>query len=157
LLAAYLGLGLALRLWRDAFPVVEGGTAILAHPFERRFAHPSQQPYRNFFQAIRAGSARELDLVEEAERSAAETKAIAAYRHRRAHHPLPPLPTGARARRRSDASAPSSSPAVATTTRRARWPTHGIGAAVQMAEGRAGRPLRIGFLLAPPYSPCVRS
>src|SRR6266540_3365967 len=28
-LAAYLGLGLALRLWRDAFPLVEGGTAIL--------------------------------------------------------------------------------------------------------------------------------
>ena len=29
LLAAYLGLGLALRLWRDSFPVVEGGTVIL--------------------------------------------------------------------------------------------------------------------------------
>ena len=55
LLAAYLGLGLALRLWRDAFPVVDGGTAILVHPFERRFAHPSQQPYRDFFRAIRAG------------------------------------------------------------------------------------------------------
>ena len=33
LLAAYLGLGLALRLWRDAFPVVDGGTAILVAPF----------------------------------------------------------------------------------------------------------------------------
>ncbi len=64
LLAAYLGLGLALRLWRDAFPVVDGGTAILVHPFERRFAHPSQQPYRNFFRAMRAGSARELDLTQ---------------------------------------------------------------------------------------------
>ena len=25
--------------------------------------------------------------------------------------------------------------------------------ALQMAEGRAGRPLRIGFLLAPPFFP----
>ena len=38
LLAAYLGLGFALRLWRDSFPVVDGGTAILVHPFDRRFA-----------------------------------------------------------------------------------------------------------------------
>src|SRR5204862_6665497 len=91
LLAAYFGLGLALRLWRDAFPVVDGGTAILAHPFERRFAHPSQQPYRNFFRAIRSGSARELDLMHEAEReAAADEKAIAAYRAGRAHHPLLP-------------------------------------------------------------------
>src|SRR4029078_8645521 len=52
LLAAYLGLGLALRLWRDAFPVVDGGTAILVHPFERRFPG-SQVPYRIFFGAAR--------------------------------------------------------------------------------------------------------
>src|SRR5262249_47422626 len=44
LLAAYLGLALALRLWRDAFPVVDGGAAILVHPFERRFAPPTPPP-----------------------------------------------------------------------------------------------------------------
>ena len=49
LLAAYLGLGLALRLWRDAFPVAAGGTAILLHRFHRRFVHGSQEPYRAFF------------------------------------------------------------------------------------------------------------
>ena len=38
--AAYLGLGLALRLWRNAFPVREGGTAILLHDFQRRFPAP---------------------------------------------------------------------------------------------------------------------
>lgn len=48
LLATYLALGLALRLWRDAFPLAEGGTAILLHRFHRRFAHPTQQPYRTF-------------------------------------------------------------------------------------------------------------
>ncbi len=54
-LAAYLGLGHALRLWRDGFPVVEGGTAILLSRFRRRFPHPTQQPYRALFQALRAG------------------------------------------------------------------------------------------------------
>ncbi|MDX6504446.1 MAG: hypothetical protein QOE29_1571, partial [Gaiellaceae bacterium] len=29
------------------------------------------------------------------------------------------------------------------------------GAALQMAEGRAGGPARIGFLLSPPYFPLV--
>src|SRR5204862_5914315 len=55
LCAAYLGLGMALRLWRDAFPVVDGGTAILVHRFTRHFAHPTQQPYRMFFHATRTG------------------------------------------------------------------------------------------------------
>src|SRR2546421_9408769 len=36
LLAAYLGLALALRLWRDAFPLVEGGTAILLNRLDRK-------------------------------------------------------------------------------------------------------------------------
>ena len=53
LLGATLGLGLALRLWRDAFPVADGGTAILLHRFQRQFAHPTQQPYRAFFNAAR--------------------------------------------------------------------------------------------------------
>ena len=55
LLAAYLGLGLALRLWRSRPPVADGGTVILLHRFHRRFAHPTQLPYRAFFQATRAG------------------------------------------------------------------------------------------------------
>ena len=61
--AATLGLGYALRLWRDRFPVVEGGTAILVHRLRRRFPHPGQLPYRAFFQvardARRSGRGRE--------------------------------------------------------------------------------------------------
>src|SRR6266511_531097 len=91
LLAAYLGLGLALRLWRDAFPVVDGGTAILLHPFDRRFAHPTQQPYREFFRAMRGGTARDLGLLREAEAAAADNaKLLDAYRAGRTHHPLQP-------------------------------------------------------------------
>ncbi len=157
LLAAYLGLGLALRLWRDAFPVVDGGTAILVHPFERRFAHPSQQPYRNFFRAVRAGTARELDLMRDAElAAAADPKAIAAYRDRRTHHPLLPFADWS-------ACAPALGRLGSVLVAGCRdhdaaralglVPTHGVGAAVQMAESRAGGPLRIGFLLAPPYFP----
>ncbi len=157
LLAAYLGLGLALRLWRDAFPVVEGGTAILVHPFERRFAHPSQQPYRNFFRAVRAGSARELDLMRDAERAAAaDVKAIASYRGRRTHHPLLPYADWS-------ACAPALGRLGTVLVAGCRdhdaaralglVPTHGVGAAVQMAESRVDGPLRIGFLLAPPYFP----
>ena len=157
LLAAYLGLGLALRLWREAFPVVEGGTAILVHPFERRFAHPTQQPYRNFFRAVRAGTARELDLMRDAEIAAgADEKAIAAYREGRAHHPLLPFADWS-------ACAPALGRLGAVLVAGCRdhdaaralglVPMHGAGAAVQMAQSRAGRPLRIGFLLAPPYFP----
>jgi hypothetical protein len=157
LLAAYLGLGLALRLWRDAFPVVDGGAAILVHPFERRFTHPSQQPYRDFFRAIRAGTARELDLMRDAEQAAADDpKAIASYREGRTHHPLLPFadwsacgPALGRLGEVFVAGCRDHDAARALGL----VPTHGVGAAVQMAAGRAGSPLRIGFLLAPPYFP----
>src|SRR5579864_2206362 len=69
LLAAYLGLGLALRLWRAAFPVGDGGTATLAHRFTRTFAHPTQTPYRPFFHAARIS--RDPEMLAEAERAAA--------------------------------------------------------------------------------------
>jgi hypothetical protein len=157
LLAAYLGLGLALRLWRDAFPIVDGGAAILVHPFERRFAHPSQKPYRDFFRAIRAGSARDAGLMREAEQAAAtDEKAIASYRDGRTHHPLLPFadwsacgPALGRLGEVFVAGCRDHDAARALGL----VPTHGVGAAVQMAAGRAGGTLRIGFLLSPPYFP----
>ena len=85
-----------------------------------------------------------------------DAKAIAAYRERRAHHPLLPYADWS-------ACAPALGRLGAVFVAGCRdhdaaralglVPTHGIGAAVQMAEGHAGRPLRIGFLLAPPYFP----
>ena len=47
--AAYLALGLALRLWRNMPPIAPGGTAIIVHPFPRRFPRPTQTPYRALF------------------------------------------------------------------------------------------------------------
>jgi Lactate racemase N-terminal domain len=154
LLAAYLGLGLALRLWRDDFPVREGGTAILLSRFQRRFAHPTQQPYRAFFAATRNGPHEEA--IGAVERTAADERAVNAYRAGRTVHPLQPfcdwsacapalarlghvLVAGCR-----DAAAARSLGFV---------PTHGLGPALTMARGWTDRPPRVGFLLSPPYFP----
>jgi hypothetical protein len=156
LLAAALGLGLALRLWREAFPVADGGTLILVHPFRRRFAHPTQAPYRAFFGALRSGI-REPDELADAERAAAaDSRAVAAYRDGRSCHPLLPFLDWA-----GCAPALSRLGAVlvagcrdATAARLLGFvPTHGIGAALAMARGRGPAQPRTGFLLSPPYFP----
>jgi Lactate racemase N-terminal domain len=154
-LVSSLGLGLALRLWRDAFPVREGGTAILLSRFQRRFAHPTQQPYRALFGAARTGP--DPEALARAETTAgADARALASYRAGRTVHPLLPfvdwsgcapalsrlghiLVAGCR-----DATAARSLGFV---------PVHGLGAALTMARGWTDRPPRIGFLLAPPYFP----
>jgi hypothetical protein len=155
LLAAYLGLGLALRLWREAPPVVEGGTAILLHRFHRRFSHPTQQPYRAFFQATRAG----LDpaLVEEAERAAAgDPHALDRYRAGRACHPLLPFADWAvvreQTKRLRDVIVGGCRDA-AGARQLGFVPARSAAAALSLALGDADGSTRVGFLLAPPYSP----
>ena len=154
-LAAYLGLAHALRLWRDAFPVRDGGTAILLHRFHRHFTHPTQQPYRAFFQATRGGP--EPEAVAAAEASATTEKAIEAYRAGRTCHPLLPFADW-------EACAPALEHLGAVLIAGCRdsvaarqlgfVPTHGLGAALTMAEGLASDgPPRVGYLLAPPYFP----
>ena len=44
--SAAVVLGHALRLWRDAFPIRDGGTLVLVHSLTRTFAHGSRDPYR---------------------------------------------------------------------------------------------------------------
>ena len=154
LLAATLGLGLALRLWRDAFPLADGGTAILLDTFHRHFRHPTQQPYRAFFQASRAG--RDPGALVAAERTAVHERAVAEYRAGRACHPLLPFADWA-------ACAPALDRLGAVLVAGCRdgvaarqlgfIPTHGLGAALEMVRGRTGDGARIGFLLAPPYFP----
>jgi hypothetical protein len=155
LLASYLGLGLALRLWRDEFPVAEGGTVILFHRFLRAFAHPTQHPYRVFFQATRAGR-DEDELVDAEEAAAGDPRAIESYRAGRTCHPRLPFADWA-------ACAPALARLGAVLIAGCRdanaakqlgfVPTHGIGAALAMAHGRAGGPPRVGYLLSPPYFP----
>lgn len=153
--AAYLGLGLALRLWRDAFPVRPGGTAILLHDLQRRFPAPTQLPYRVLFADPR--SARDRDALGEAERAAlAAPRALDDYRAGRSVHPLEPFVAWS-----------GCDPAVsrlgsvliagcrdAPSARQLGFvPVHGIGAALAMARGAGAE--RIGFLLSPPYFPLL--
>jgi hypothetical protein len=155
LLGAHLGLGLALRLWRDSFPIADNGSAILLHRFHRHFSHPTQQPYRSFFAATRSGP--EESALAVAERSAAEdTRALEAYRGGRSCHPLLPFVDWDACR-----------PAIgrlghvivagcrdhAAARQLGFVPTHGIGAAFTMVRGWSDRPPRVGFLLSPPYFP----
>jgi len=155
LLAAYLGLGLALRMWRDGFPVADGGTAILVNRFRRHFAHPTQQPYRAFFHATRTG--RDPQLLADAERgAAADPRAIAAYQSGRTVHPLLPFRDWSAcqpALGRLGAVVVAGTGDAAVVRQLGFVPAHGVGAALLMARGRAGREPRIGFLLSPPYFP----
>jgi hypothetical protein len=156
-LVAYLGLGLALRLWRDGFPLVEGGTAILLTRFRRRYPHPTQQPYRALFQAAKSTGAREPDELAHAERAAAtDSRALDAYRAGRSCHPLLPFQEWAACQpavERLGAVLVAGCRDAAAARQLGFVPTHGIGAALAMAHGRADRPPRIGYLLSPPYFP----
>jgi hypothetical protein len=156
ILAAYLGLGLALRLWRDSFPIVEGGTLVLLSRLDRRFEHPTQQPYRVFFGSLRYYG-REPDDLREAERAGAQdAKLLAEYRSGRACHPLLPFADWA-------ACQPALGRLGAVVVAGCRdhdaaralglVPAHNLDAALDMAHGRAGGRARVGYLLSPPYFP----
>jgi hypothetical protein len=155
--AAYLGLGLALRLWRNAPPIVAGGTAILVHPFQRRFPHPTQTPYRALFYDAR--TARDTDAMRDAEAAAVQDpKAIADYRAGRTCHPLQPFLEWSAC----DATAHRLGAVLIAGCRDAQSarqlgyvPVHGLGAALEMARGRGAR--RFAYLLAPPFFPLVVS
>jgi hypothetical protein len=157
LLAAYLALGLALRLWRDAFPVADGGTAILLHRFTRHFAHPTQQPYRAVFHALRARAAQSADELAGAEReAAADPRAIAGYREGRTCHPQLPFVDWAGcapALGRLGAVLIAGCHDSVAARQLGFVPARGLPAALEMARGRAGGDVRIGFLLSPPYFP----
>jgi hypothetical protein len=153
--AAYLGLGLALRLWRNAFPVRDGGTAILIHDLTRRFPAPTQTPYRALFTDPR--SARDSEALREAEQAAlADPRAIEAYRAGHAVHPLEPFLSWSAC----DGAASRLGSVLVANCRDAHSarqlgfvPVRGIGAALSMA--RDGGAQRIGFLLSPPYFPLL--
>jgi hypothetical protein len=153
--AAYLGLGLALRFWRNQFPVKPGGTAILLHDFQRRFPAPAQSPYRVLFADPR--TARDPRALRAAERFATrDERALAAYRAGRAVHPLEPFQVWSGC----DASLSRLGAVLVAGCRdgpSARQlgfvPVHAVGAALAMARGAGAE--RIGFLLSPPYFPLL--
>jgi hypothetical protein len=151
--ASYLGLGLALRLWRNAPPIADGGTAILTHPFPRRFPRPTQTPYRALFHDPR--TARDIEAMRAAEDAAVRDEAaIDEYRSGRSCHPLQPFVEWSAC----DAAAHRLGAVLIAGCRDAQSarqlgfvPVHGLGAALEMARGRGAR--RIGYLIGPPYVP----
>jgi hypothetical protein len=155
LLAGYLGLALALRMWRNGFPLVDGGTVILIHPFVRYFTHPTQQPYRAFFAATRYG--REPEELADAERAAAtDRRALADYRAGETCHPLLPFADWAAcgpALSRLGAVLVAGCRDAAAARQLGFVPVHSVSAALEMAKGRAGPGARLGVLVSPPYFP----
>jgi lactate racemase len=159
-LAAHLALGLALRLWRDRFPLADGGTAILLSPFDRRFAHPTQTPYRTFFNALRTlgtRAAHEPSAWAEAEQAAAaDARALEAYRQGRSCHPLLPFGDWAACLpviERLGAVLVAGCRDAVAARQLGLVPTRNLSAALAMARARAGSEPRIGYLVAPPYFP----
>lgn len=152
---ATVALGLALRLWRNGFPLAEGGTAIILHRLSRHFAHGTQEPYRELFHSLRDG--RTAAAVAQSERAAAgDERGLAAYRAGRTCHPLLPYADWESCRPALDRLgavlvAGSRDHQAARTL--GFVPTHGLSSAIEMAHGRAGGHARIGLLLGPPYFP----
>jgi hypothetical protein len=157
LTAAAIGLGHALRLWRDASPLREGGTIVLLHDLRRTFGHGSQAPYRTLFHVLREGP-RDEDIAAVRQAEATDARGLAAYRCGEAPHPLLPYvdwascgPALARSGRVLVAGCRDAGAARALGL----VPTHNISAALEMARGVAGGSHRLGVLVAPPYAPLV--
>jgi hypothetical protein len=145
-----------LRLWRDSFPLAEGGTAILFNRFQRHFSHPTQQPYRAFFAATRAAGPDNAALAEAEGLAAADPRALEAYRGGRSVHPLLPFVDwdGCRpALGRLGHVIIAGCRDHGAARQLGFVPTHGVGPALTMARGWTERPPRVGFLLSPPYFP----
>ena len=154
--AAATTLGLALRLWRDAFPIRDGGTLVLVHSLTRSFAHRVDDPYRAMFDALSAGGHAALADAESA--AAVDTRALADYRAGRSCHPLLPYAdwagcAPALSRLGSVVVAGSRDFAAARTL--GFVPSHSVSNALEMAHGLAGGRARVGILLAPPYAPLL--
>jgi Lactate racemase N-terminal domain len=149
-------LGLALRQWRDAFPLRADGTLVLVHSLRRSFAHTAHDPYRTLFDALRAGGD---EAVADAEPAAAiDERALKAYRDGRACHPLLPFADWAGCRSALDrlgrVIVAGSRDAVAARAL-GFVPSHSVTSALEMAHGVAGGRARVGVMLAPPYSPLL--
>ena len=155
--AAALGLGHALRLWRNRPPLVQGGTIVLLHPFSRVMGHGPQAPYLALFGALRDGALTTgLGRVEA--QAARDRRAIAAYRSGGTPHPRLPFAdwetcasTLERAGRVIIAGCRDAGAARALGL----VPSHNSTTALAMAAGLAGDDARTGVVLGPPYPALV--
>jgi hypothetical protein len=154
--SAGVALGHALRLWRDAFPVRDGGTLVLVHSLTRTFAHGRRDPYRRVFDALATGDADAVRMSEIL--AAADDRAIDGYRAGETGHPLLPYADWAGCapalRRLGRVVVAGSRDAVAARAL-GFVPSHSVTSALEMAHGLAGGRARVGVLLAPPYAPLI--
>jgi Lactate racemase N-terminal domain len=154
---ATVALGLALRLYRDAFPVRPDGTLVLVHSLTRSFAHGGQDPYAAMLNALR--DARDPEELLAGERAAGRAeRALASYRAGRTCHPLLPYADWAGcapALRRLGRVVVAGSRDATAARILGFVPSHGIASALEMAHGVAGGRARVGVLLAPPYAPIL--
>ncbi len=154
--AAHVGLGLAMRLWRDRPPLAPGGTVVLLHGLRPTFDSASGAPYRAVYEALRDPDPEQVAAAEA--QAAGDRTTVASYRAGRAPHPLLPFADWA-------ACAPALEHAGrvivggcrdAVAARRLGFvPSHSPQAALEMAAGVAGEGASLGVLLAPPYPPLV--
>ncbi len=157
LTTATIGLGHALRLWRDTSPLREGGTVVLLHDLRRTFGHGPQTPYRNLFHELREGATEE-QFAAARDTAAADAQALDAYRRGRAPHPLLPYVDWASCApvlERSGSVLVAGCRDAGAARALGLVPTHNVAAALEMARGVAGGSHRLGVLLGPPYAPLV--
>ncbi len=155
--AAYLALGLALRLHRGDPALAEGGILIFPHRMHRRFAHPTQTPYRAFFAALRSAGSREPEHLAAAERTAAsDSAALAAYRGGRTCHPLLPFADWAAcspARRRLGTILVAGCRDATAARLLGFVPVKNLATALSWVRQAGGGEARIGCVPTPPYFP----
>jgi hypothetical protein len=150
--AATLGLGHALRLWRDRPPLPEGGTVVLLHPFNRVMGHGPQAPYRTLFAALRDGSRPRLRAAEAT--AARDRRAITAYRAGAAPHPRLPFADWdacATVLERAGAVIVGGCRDAGAARALGLVPSHSAATALAMARGLSGDDGSLGVLLGPPY------
>jgi hypothetical protein len=154
--SAAVVLGHGLRLWRDAFPVREGGTLVLVHSLTRTFVHGARDPYHRLFDALAAGDADAVRMSELL--AAADDRLLDGYRAARTCHPLLPYADWAGcapALARLGHVLVAGSRDAAAARALGFVPSHSIASALDVANGIAGGSARIGVLLAPPYAPLL--
>jgi hypothetical protein len=150
--AAALGLGHALRLWRDHSPLAEGGTVVLLHPFNRVMGHGPQAPYRALFTALRDGGPPRLRAIEAA--AARDRRAVAAYRGGAAPNPRLPFAdwdASAMVLERAGAVIVGGCRDAGAARALGLVPSHSAATALAMARGLSGEEGSLGVLLGPPY------
>jgi Lactate racemase N-terminal domain len=152
--SAGTSLGIGLRMWRDAFPIRDGGTLILVHSLTRSFSHGTQGPYHRLFDALAGG----IDLATSEAIASEDTRALGAYRAGRTCHPRLPYADWAGCQpalsRLGSVVVAGSRDAVAARAL-GFVPSHSIASALEMAHGLAEGRARVGVLVAPPYAPLL--